>query len=154
VACCSVAGGVVVTSGSPTPTTDTSGLEDPRQGSDTGEDAADAQRAAETLVGIITARDYPQSHSTPIDVHAAAMAERILGAGFRRVPEDAATVERLRRALWARSWRHAPKMATEENWQWARKQLDWDGQPAYDGVVRALLAELAGVSVSGGGEQP
>jgi len=59
------------------------------EGQDTGDTVGEALSDAETLVGIITARDYFPLWSTPTDSHAAAMAERILGAGFRRVPEDA-----------------------------------------------------------------
>jgi hypothetical protein len=89
-----------VTSGSPTPTTATSGLEDPQTGADATEGAeggTDALRAerdalarlmaprAFEVLGTDSDNRWDRLDRTVAERHA----DAVLGAGFRRVPEDA-----------------------------------------------------------------
>lgn len=137
-------------SGSPTPTTATSGLEDPRQGADTNEAAearTDELRAEREYLAAMIA--HPMM-ANPVwmdaDVcdrctKALEAADRILAAGFRRVPEDAETVERVGLAMVRTSFPRA---------EWPK--LGSAGQDFWRELAGAAIAELRGGSVSGGGD--
>ena len=122
------------------------------EGQDTGDTGSGAQSDVDALVGIITARDYFPLWSTPTDSHAAEMADRILGAGFRRVPEDAREGQRPKLLSGSPegspAWHaHAPAHFLDY------AECDWDVCADYREEMAAQRV-LRGGSVSGGGEQP
>jgi hypothetical protein len=167
-----------VTSGSPTPTTAASGLEDVQTGADANEAAEARTDDLKADGGVlcepieITYRNYrgevsqrrivPQRvwfgasewHPEPqwmLDALDVDKGERSFAlrdvidfgaAGFRRVPEDAETVERIAKGMWP-----GPP-------EWEATSVQTLYGERYRRMARVALDAVRGVSVSGGGEQP
>jgi RecB family exonuclease len=94
--------------------------------------------ATAALVDLIRG-DYPDVWSVPLPQHAEQIAEAVVKAGFRRVAEDEATVERVARAIWVS--RLAPGVVpNDEAWEW-RKTYSMEQHDWARAAVRALREE-------------
>lgn len=147
-------------SGSPTPTTATSGLEDPRAGADAIETAGggtgDLRADREALADLIDPvdRTNPQGRRAGLSplADAYSAADRILAARFRRVPEDAEPPESFEPG---HVYEVTKRVTVNE--QGTARFVDVPGGVAVGGFWSNSLSrviDLGAGSVSGGGEQP
>jgi hypothetical protein len=146
-----------VTSGSPTPTTATSGLEDPRQGAGANEATEartdDLRAERDALADLIDPvdRTNPQGRRAGLSplADAYSAADRILGAGFRRVPEDAPV---------RKSGRCPSTLVYPLGFGRGKRSVQCKHSAGHDGQHAALgelgMGDCLWLSVSGGGEQP
>lgn len=139
-----------VSSGSPVPASEPEQVSAGANASEGSEARTDELRAE--LAALVQAdMDAWRLHNDPAALCGPTMAQlvaaNLVAAGFRRVPEDADTVEQVARA-----------MAEGEGYVWRGDEEDESvshaGVRYFVKLARLAMGALRGGSVSGGGEQP